>query len=117
MTLALDANHDLHLGPRQGIAIARDGDQSAQGVITRLQLLLGEFYLDRSAGTPWFEQVLTDNPDIRLIETTLKERILDAPDVTGLLSFDLDFDAASRSLTLSFVAQTVFGEASGEVTV
>lgn len=117
MSLALDASHDLYLGPRQGIAIARDGDQSAQGVITRLQLMLGEWFLNRTDGTPWFEQVLTENPDIRLIETTLKERILDAPNVTGLRSFNLDFDASGRSLTLTFVAETTFGEASGEVTV
>jgi len=112
MTLALDGNHDLHLGSRSSIAIATGADAVAQGILTRLRLFRGESYLNRQEGTPWFEEILSDQPDIRRIEVTLKERILDTPNVESLISFSIDFDSSTRSLTVSFEADTVFGPVS-----
>lgn len=115
--LALNDSHDVHIGSRSGIAIARDGAAVAQNVLTRLRLIRGEWELDVNEGTPWFDEVFVDNPDIRRIEITLKERIIDTPGVVGLISFDLDFDASTRALPVAFEAESEFGPISAEATL
>ena len=110
MTLALNASHDLYLGNRSSIAVVSDGPAVAQGVLTRLRLFLGEWFLDVNEGTPWYETVLIDNPDIRVIEIELKARILEDPRVLRLLTFALDYDRSTRVITLSFEAETLFGD-------
>lgn len=109
MTLALSPSHDLYLGSRSSIAVVTDGEAVAQGVLTRLRLFLGEWFLDVNEGTPWYQDVLIDTPDIRVIEVDLKARILEDPRVLSLLSFDLEYDRATRGITLSFSAETIFG--------
>lgn len=110
MVLALDSNHDLHAGPRNRMAVATPAQQAVQGVLTRLRLFRGEAYLDTTAGFPWLEEVLVDNPDIKAIETELRETILGAPNVVDIISLDLSLDPESRRLTIEFNALTDFGE-------
>lgn len=109
MTLALDASHDLYLGSRAGIAIAEGGDAVVQGILTRLRLFRGEWYLDVEAGTPWYQKILADGADIRIIETELKKQINDTPDVESILSFGLSFNRAQRAITVTFEVTTPFG--------
>lgn len=109
MPLALDASHDLYLGPRSGIAIASDADAVVQGIRTRLLMFRGEWFLDVNAGTPWFEEVLTDGQDIRRVESALKTQILATPGVESILSFDLNFDRATRDLSVTFEVDTIYG--------
>lgn len=109
MPLALDASHDLYQGARSGIAIAADADAVVQGIRTRLLLFRGEWFLDVNAGTPWFEEVLTDGQDIRRIESALKTQILATPGVESILSFDLNFDRATRDLSVTFEVDTIYG--------
>ena len=110
MSLALDADHDLYRGDRSVIVLARGADEVVQGLLTRLQLFLGEWFLDVDAGTDWYGTVLTDNPDMRLIETELKRRINSQPGVTAITRFDTSgLDRSSRAFSLDFEVLTVFG--------
>lgn len=110
MTLALDSNHDLHVGNRNGVAIASDADAVVQGVKTRLLLFRGEWWLDTSAGTPWFETVFTGSgQDVRRIEQAMKRQIRDTPGVEGITSFAITYDPETREITISFEVDTIYG--------
>lgn len=109
MTLALDASHDLFLGSRAGVATVSGGEAVAQRLLTRLRLFRGEWFLDVNAGTPWFQTILADRADIRSIELELKRQITETPGVVSILSFAVDFNRSTRSLSISFEVDTPFG--------
>ena len=110
MSLALDENHDLYRGDRSGIALARGADEVVQGILTRLRLFTGEWFLDVDAGTDWYGVVFVDNPDIRLIETEMKRRISSQPGVEGITRFDASgFDRGTRKFDLTFEVLTIYG--------
>ena len=110
MSLSLDSDHDIHRGDRSVLVLARGADEVVQGLLTRLQLFLGEWFLDVDAGTDWYGVVFTDNPDMRLVETELKRRINSQPGVEAITRFDAkDLDRGSRAFTLSFEVLTTYG--------
>lgn len=74
-------------------------EATAQGLKHRLRMFLGEYFLDISDGTPWFQSVLGKAPQ-DIAEVNIKERILSAPDVVGLTGFDFETDSNERSITI-----------------
>lgn len=75
----------------------------------RLWFFLGEWFLDTSEGTPFHQSILVKNPNIPLIDTLLKSRILETEGVTGLESYESTYDSARRSFRVDFQAQTDAG--------
>lgn len=70
---------------------------TAQGIQNRLRLFFGEYFLDISAGTPWFQQILGKSPD-GVAEASIKQRILSAPDVVDISEFRFERDADRRAI-------------------
>jgi hypothetical protein len=108
--LALDPQtHDL---PAWGYSfiLASGLDRVAQQVRIRLQFFLGEWFLDTSAGLPYYEEVLKKRPDMPLVESLFKTEILTCPDVLELISFSTGYEPLTRRFRVSFRASTTFGE-------
>jgi hypothetical protein len=85
----------------------------AQAVLTRLLLYQGEWFLDITDGTPWFQNILgkqISDPDIYV-----KQRILGTPNVTSIVDFVSTFDTPNRNYTMTSTIATAFGQ--GTVTV
>lgn len=85
-------------------------EEIAQTCVTRLKLFLGEYFRDTTDGTPWFQQILGKFESLNTIESILRNRIARTPGVVRLLSFNLDYDLQSRSITISSYVLTQFGE-------
>lgn len=83
----------------------------AQTCVTRLRLYLGEYFRDITDGTPWFQSILGKFESLSAVEAILRNRIARTEGVTRILSFSLDFDLASRTITVSSFVLTEFGEA------
>lgn len=81
----------------------------AQTIQTRLRLFLGEYFRDIDDGTPWFQSILGKNNNLDEIESILRNRIARTEGVVRLISFNLDYDDATRSLSVSGSALTEFG--------
>lgn len=106
---ALDSNNDLLISKGQ-LRLVRDGAEVVQHVRTRLQFYLEEWFLDTTAGTPWFQQILVKPANLSNVESILKARILETPEVEGLSEFTMDYEGGSlRKLTVAFTANTTFG--------
>lgn len=75
----------------------------------RLQTFLGEWFLDNRIGVPYFEHILKKDYDPVIIDTVLKSEIVNTPGVLELTSFDLDINANTRLLTLTFEAKSTDG--------
>lgn len=74
-------------------------EATAAGIYHRLRLFFGEYWLDVTEGTAWFQNVLGKAPQ-DLAEITLKQRILSAPGVVSITSFSFATDAVTRRITV-----------------
>lgn len=106
---ALDSNNDLIISKGQ-MKLVTDGAEVVQHVRTRLQFYLSEWFLDRSAGTPYFEEIFIKPVNLANVESIFKTRILNTPEVNALTEFSMEYEGGSaRKLTVQFSADTIYG--------
>ena len=93
-------------------------EATCQRVRTRLLLVLGEWFLDTTAGVPWFQpddgsasaQPFMGGPaNLGYVEATLKAAVLATDGVASINSFSMTFDHISRKLFVSINANSVDG--------
>lgn len=87
-------------------------DATAQRLRISLRFFLGDWFLDLSAGIPYFESVFIKNPSLPVVNYILTRAILRDAAVIQINKFDLDLDRASRVATVDFRADTVDGPVS-----
>lgn len=108
MDLKLDINGDLDLSTGD-LVILEGVDATAQRLSRKLQFFLSEWFLDTRLGIPYFESILIKNPKTNIILSIYRQAINDDEAVTSLNDLVLDFDTASRKLSVNFNAETVDG--------
>lgn len=109
--LLLDENeHDLVIGEDGDLQFTNGTvDEVAQLICCRLRMFLGEWYLNRLEGVPYFEEVLKKNPNLAQVRALLLSVVVDTPNVEKVLQFDSTFDASTRSYSVRFKAQASDG--------
>ena len=103
---ALDANHDRLFGRGAALYVSA-AKSTAQRVKCALLLILGEWFLDTSAGVPWFqpdgsavEPILGKRPVNRgYAEATVKAAILKVQGVKTIDTFSLSEDRETRAVS------------------
>ena len=105
----LDVNGDYVLGNGLSSFYVNTPDAVAQAVKTRLQLWLGEWFLDTTDGTNWQTGVLGRNTQSTR-DAIIRNRILTTPGVNVILSYSSSFDRASRTFNVSVSLDTIYGE-------
>lgn len=75
-------------------------EQTRLNIISRLRLFLGEYFLDATLGTPWFQSILGKNPQ-SIAELNIKSVILNTPGVMALSEFEYRFDAGNRKIMIA----------------
>lgn len=119
MQLELDnATWDLVLDGTGNIKTIGSADAPAllsQRIKHRLQTFRGECFLDRSVGVPYFSEVLKKNPDLGRIRSLFASIIKGVTGVVKILSLVLDFEQATRRLSVTFRVQGDGFIAEGEV--
>lgn len=82
-----------------GVHFVRGKTATQQAIIRRLRLFLGEYFLNGTDGTPWFQRILgKNNPDVA--EANIKERILNTKGVISISHFEFDFSPKTRVITI-----------------
>jgi hypothetical protein len=84
-------------------------DAIEQDVWVRLQFFKGEWFLDTRVGVPYFEEILGQKPRLTAIAGIFRDVIMTTPGITGVLDLDIQFDGATRKLSVSFTGQTALG--------
>jgi hypothetical protein len=90
----VDGDLDLSSG---GIQLVESLEQRIRG---RLRLFRGEWFLDKGRGVPYFQTVLTANPNMGHIKEAFREVVIGTPGVKRLNALRLDFDRETRTLTV-----------------
>lgn len=99
--LALDPNtNDLYLDKSNNLAIVRGAHAVGQHVRQRVKTFEGEWFLDDTAGLPWFDEIMGKQYNPALSEAVVKAEILDTPAVTEVTSFSVGFDRDLRRLNI-----------------
>jgi hypothetical protein len=84
-------------------------DRVGQQVKMTLLAFLGEWFLDLTFGVPYLEDILIKNPRLTSVESILRAKINDVPDLKHIEFFSLDFHRETRKLFVDFLATTVYG--------
>jgi hypothetical protein len=103
--------NDLYLASDGNLALATEAAAVGQHGRQRLQTYIGEWFLDRTAGVPWLDQILGQAYDPALAESVVKAELLDTDGITEITSFSVSFDKATRGLLIRDVeVLTMFDE-------
>jgi hypothetical protein len=76
----------------------------------RLSLFLGTWFLDSSRGVPYFTEILTKPVDSGFVASIISEEIKKEPEVTEIVSLEIDFEANTRKLTYKANLKTIHGD-------
>ncbi len=85
-------------------------DAIVQDLTRRLRTFRGEWFADpEGVGVPYLQEVLGKGKSIAAIRQVFKDQILATPGVLSIDTFDADYDAATRILTVEFQGTTTDG--------
>lgn len=107
--LLLDANGDLVV-ENGDLVFSRGVAAVAQSIRIAIQLFEGEWFLDLSAGMPWYRSILGRRFDETAMRAAFRDAILTAPGVASLTSLTSTLDVAARRLRVSWAAIAEFGD-------
>lgn len=125
MQIARDILRDTNGDFAVPFTILRDPLQAiAQSVGIRLQFIMGEWFLDVTAGLPYMQNLQqtgtpimgTKSPNLGLIASMLRNEILNTPGISSITAFAIDFDDRSRTLSCQWSASTDFGQLTNQKT-
>lgn len=105
---ALTATQDYSFGQGSANFLVDSVATVAQEVLTTLLLFQGEWFLDITAGVPWFTQVAGVGT-IPLYDQIIKEAILNVQGVTGIVNYSSSLNRPMRALSVSATIDTLFG--------
>ena len=109
MDFALDTvTHDLVFTGGE-LATVTDLYAIAQHVKIRLLFFKGEWELNLDEGVPYWTDILVVGPDLRAIESLLRQVVLGTPGITSITSFAIDHDRSARTISVTFEAITTDG--------
>lgn len=110
---ALNANNDIFV-ENGSFRTVTDGAEVLQHVRSRLLFYRGEWFLNLSSGVPYFESIFVKPANLANVESILKSTILNTPGVEKLIAFSMNYDNNARALSVTFTAETVYGEINNE---
>lgn len=103
---ALDDNGDFTIG--NGHAYIDGVEAVQQAVLTRLRLLIYEWWEDINDGVPYWQKIIASR-DVSAAEQIIRDRIQQTPHVLSILSFDSEWDSENRTLTIRAAIQSEYG--------
>jgi hypothetical protein len=107
--LQLGSDFDLEF-VNGDLALVESLDAIRQHVRQRLQLFLGEWFLDITVGVPYFQNIYVKNPNLIVVEALFRDRLVTTPGIEEVNEFNFDYDNLTRELKVEFSATTINGD-------
>ena len=102
----LDENGDFTIGNEH--AYIEGADAVRQAVLTRLRLLVYEWWEDIEDGVPYWQKIIASR-DVKAAQQIIRERIQQTPGVLSILSFDPEWNNENRTLRIRAAIQSTYG--------
>lgn len=106
---ALDANGDSTFGSGETQFYINTPDAVAQAVLTRLELLTGEWFLDTSEGTPYNPSIL-GKYTAATFDLAIQSRINATEGVKSIVTYSSTVNSEKRALTVNATIDTIYGQ-------
>jgi hypothetical protein len=107
LELVEDTN-DLNFESRD-LTVVSGSALVAQRLKVALQLFKGEWFLDAEQGVPWYQEILEKGVDTNVIDSILRDKVIKTPGVNRILEWSSEIDAATRTVSVAFTVDTVYG--------
>ena len=105
---AMSKTGDMTFGRNLANFLIDSPDAVGQTVVTRLNLWTGQWWLDRSEGTPYETRVLGKyTGGVR--DASLRMRILQTPGVTGIAAYGSQVNRDTRGFSVQAEIDTAYG--------
>jgi len=101
--------HDLEVA-NYDLSIVDGLEQIRQKLSIRLKFFYGEWFLDTTSGAKLYDTVFVKNPNLKLVASMYKATILETPGVKSIMEYNQTYSASTRSLSVSFKVNTIYGE-------
>jgi hypothetical protein len=101
----MDSDGDLDISNGE-LHIVEGREAVAQEVRIGLRFFLGEWFLETRIGIPYFTDIFKKSPNLGVIQDIFRRAIESVPGVKRVVDITLDFNATTRTLSLSFSAET-----------
>lgn len=85
-------------------------DEVRQRVEQRLQMNKNEWFLDTTAGLPWFADIFAKGQSQNVIEALIKAEIIATPGVKELNSFEMTVDKTTRAAQITATIRGTEGD-------
>lgn len=103
---------DLRIDPTTGdldfsasdLQIIDGSEAIAQHLRIRLQFFLGEWFLNRDIGIPYFQDVFIKAPSTSVVRRIIRDVVAGTPGVAEVTDLLVDYEPADRRLNISFNA-------------
>jgi hypothetical protein len=105
----LNASGDLDVASG-ALVLVSGGEETRQRLSAKFRFFLGEWFLDRGRGIPYFESVFIRNPRLPVLEELFRRVLRDDPGVREVVRVAFDYDPPTRTLRLSFELLLASGE-------
>lgn len=97
------------LDAKGNIKIIEGIESLAENIDQRLKLFKGKYFLDNTAGIPYFEDILKKPVDPGLAASILNSEILKESEVLSIGNVSADLDRNTRIFNYNAIVKTVFG--------
>jgi hypothetical protein len=100
-TFALDSNNDLYFSNKKLTIISGSNtdEEIVQRLRVRLKFFKDEWFLNSEHGLPYFEDILGNkNLDLNIIESILREQILNIEGIREIVESSIDYDENKREV-------------------
>jgi len=113
MDIQLDTNNDLLIVDGDLVLVDGNRDEVIQELNIRLNFFLGEWFLDVTAGIPYFQTILKKGTSIQTVNGIFIREINAVEEVNDILDFQATFDGESRVYRVDFKVDTIYGIITG----
>lgn len=104
----LTSDGDYSFGQGQKDFLINSPATVGQAVKTALNLLYGEWFLNKTAGVDWLNKVMGFSTNTR--DIIIKAAILNTPGVTGIVDYSSYIDTSIRQYSVTVTIDTAYGQ-------
>ncbi len=95
------------------LVVVSDGIDIVQTIENRFRFFLGEWFLNKLEGIPYYGKVFVKNPDLGVVRQIFDRVVTTTPGVISLEEFQFVWDPEKRELTYNFRALSALGAIAG----
>lgn len=107
--LAMDPDTGDLVYENNDLAIVGTSDALLQRLRQRLRFFANEWFLDVTAGLPFYTDILIKNPNIDSVDSLIKSEIKETEGIIEIIEYDSVLDSALRGFTVTVKMNSDFG--------